>query len=103
MGRGLPDFSSVCGNPRPSECRRRTVHQALHTPFVSNEAYFGGAKPNRPSSEELGPFIRATTWNIERGIEFDGIRISLTEPDKFGTYIESKKDPKSKPLTADAL
>jgi endonuclease/exonuclease/phosphatase family metal-dependent hydrolase len=79
------------------------LDQLLHTPFVSNEAYFGGAKPNRPSSEELGPFIRATTWNIERGIEFDGIRISLTEPDKFGTYIESKKDPKSKPLTADAL
>jgi len=79
------------------------LDQLLLTPFVSNEAYFGGAKPNRPSSEELGPFIRATTWNIERGIEFDGIRISLTEPDKFGTYIESKKDPKSKPLTADAL
>src|SRR5580693_8631715 len=48
------------------------LDQLLHTPFVSNEAYFGGAKPNRPSSEELGPFIRATTWNIERGIEFDG-------------------------------
>lgn len=79
------------------------LHQLLHTPFLSNEAFYGGAKPNRPSSEALGPFIRATMWNIERGIEFDGIRISLTEPDKFGKYIEEKKNPKSKPLTKEEL
>ena len=75
------------------------MDQLLHTPFLSNEAFYGGAKPNRPSSEALGPFIRATMWNIERGIEFDGIRISLTEPNKFGKYKEEKKEPKSKPLT----
>jgi endonuclease/exonuclease/phosphatase family metal-dependent hydrolase len=79
------------------------LDQLLHTPFLSNEAFYGGAKPNRPSSEALGPFIRATMWNIERGIEFEGIRISLTEPDKFGKYIEEKKDPKSKPLTKEEL
>jgi hypothetical protein len=32
-------------------------------------------------------------WNIERGIEFDGIRISLTDPDQFEKYIEEKKVP----------
>jgi endonuclease/exonuclease/phosphatase family metal-dependent hydrolase len=79
------------------------LDQLLHTPFLSNEAFYGGAKPNRPSSESLGPFMRATMWNIERGIEFDGIRISLTEPDKFEQYVQEKKDPKSKPLTAEAL
>jgi endonuclease/exonuclease/phosphatase family metal-dependent hydrolase len=79
------------------------LDQLLHTPFLSNEAFYDGAKPNRPSSEALGPFLRATMWNIERGIQFDGIRISMTEPGKFGKYIEEKKDPKSKPLTADAL
>jgi endonuclease/exonuclease/phosphatase family metal-dependent hydrolase len=79
------------------------MDQLLHTPFLSNEAFYVGAKPNRPSSEALGPFIRATMWNIERGIEFDGIRISLAEPDKFGKYIQEKKDPKSKPLTKEEL
>jgi hypothetical protein len=79
------------------------LDQLLHTPFLSNEAFYSGAKPNRPSSEALGPFLRATMWNIERGIEFDGIRISLTEPEKFGKYIEEKKDPKSKPLTTEEL
>ena len=88
---------------KPNAQLAARLDQLLHTPFLSNEAFYGGAKPNRPSSEALGPFIRATMWNIERGIEFDGIRISLTEPDKFGKYIEQKKDPKSKPLTKEEL
>jgi endonuclease/exonuclease/phosphatase family metal-dependent hydrolase len=79
------------------------MDQLLHTPFVNNEAYLAGAKPNRPSSEALGPFIRATMWNIERGVELDGILISLTEPDKFGKYIDEKRDPKSNALTAEKL
>jgi len=87
----------------PSEQLAARLDQLLHTPFLSNEAFYSGAKPNRPSSEAMGPFLRATMWNIERGIEFDGIRISLTEPDKFGKYIDEKKDPKSKPLTKEEL
>jgi hypothetical protein len=88
-------------DPSPELAAR--LDQLLHTPFLRNEAFYGDAKPNRPSSDALGPFLRATTWNIERGIEFDGIRISLTEPDKFEASIQEEKDPKSKPLTADAL
>jgi len=87
----------------PSAELAARLDQLLHTPFLSNEAFYGGAKPNRPLSETLGPFIRATMWNIERGIEFDGIRISLTEQDQFEKYIDGKKDPKSKPLSPEAL
>jgi endonuclease/exonuclease/phosphatase family metal-dependent hydrolase len=79
------------------------LNQLLHTPFISNEAYLSGAKPNRPSTDALGPFLRATMWNIERGNELDGIKIALTEPDKFGKYINEKKDSKSKPLNAEEL
>jgi endonuclease/exonuclease/phosphatase family metal-dependent hydrolase len=79
------------------------LNQLLHTPFLSNEAYLSGARPNRPSSDALGPFLRATMWNIERGNELEGIKIALTEPDKFGKYIEEKKDPKSKPLDTQAV
>ena len=87
----------------PSEQLAARLDQLLRTPFLSNEAFYEGAKPKRPSSEAMGPFLRATMWNIERGIEFDGIRTSLSEQDKFGTYIEQKKDPKSKPLTMEEL
>jgi hypothetical protein len=31
------------------------LDKLLHTPSISNEAYLGGAKPNRPSSDALGP------------------------------------------------
>jgi len=88
-------------DPSPQLAAR--LDQLLHTPFLSNEAFYSGAKPNRPSSQALGPFLRATAWNIERGIQFDGIRTSLAEPDKFEAYIQKKKDAKSKPLTPDAL
>jgi hypothetical protein len=55
------------------------LDKLLHTPFLSNEAYLSGAKPNRPSSDSLGPFISAICWNIERGIQFHAIRISISE------------------------
>ena len=87
----------------PSKQLAARLDQLLRTPFLSNEAFYAGAKPKRPSSEAMGPFLRATMWNIERGIEFDGIRTSLSEQDKFGAYIEQKKDPKSKPLTMEEL
>jgi endonuclease/exonuclease/phosphatase family metal-dependent hydrolase len=87
----------------PSKQLADRLDQLLRTPFLSNEAFYAGAKPKRPSSEAMGPFLRATMWNIERGIEFDGIRISLSEQDKFAAYIEQKKDPKSKPLTREEL
>jgi endonuclease/exonuclease/phosphatase family metal-dependent hydrolase len=79
------------------------MDRLLHTPFLNNEAYLAGAKPTRPSSEDLGPFIRATMWNIERGDDLDGILTALTAPENFDKYIAEKKDPQSKPLTADEL
>ena len=61
------------------------MDKLLGPPFVSNEAYLAGAKPIRPSSKALGPFIRAAFWNIERGIELDSIKLALTKPDQLFT------------------
>ena len=49
---------------KPNAKLAARLDQLLHTPFLSNEAFYAGAKPNRPSSEALGPFLRATMWNI---------------------------------------
>jgi endonuclease/exonuclease/phosphatase family metal-dependent hydrolase len=87
--------------PEPSVAEK--MEKLLHTPFVSNEAYLDGAKPKRPSSDALGPFIRSTFWNIERGIELDAIKVALTKPDQFDKVIADKKDPEAKPLTAGEL
>jgi endonuclease/exonuclease/phosphatase family metal-dependent hydrolase len=90
-------------NDPPSPALAEKLEHLLNTPFLSNEAYFNGAKPKRPSSPELGPLLRAICWNIERGIHFDQIRIALSEPGKFDQVLAEKKDPKTKPLTSDQL
>jgi len=79
------------------------LERVLTTPIISNEAHFNGAKPKRPTSPELGPFLRAICWNIERGIRFDAIRIALSEPEKFDSVLAEKVDPKAKPLSAEEL
>ena len=90
-------------NDPPLPALAEKLEHIVTTPFLSNEAYFNGAKPKRPSSPELGPFLRAIYWNIERGIQFDPIRIALSEPEKFDQVLAKGHDPKAKPLTPDQL
>jgi endonuclease/exonuclease/phosphatase family metal-dependent hydrolase len=90
-------------NATPPAPVAKKLQKLLTTPFVNNEAYYQGAKPKRPSSPELGPYLRAVMWNIERGIQFDEIRIALTQPERFNSLLPDGKDPKQKPLTADEL
>jgi len=87
----------------PPPALQEKLDRVLTTPFISNEAYLDGARPKRPTSPELGPYMRAVFWNIERGIQFDPIRIALSEPDKFDQVIAEKKDAKAKPLTPEQL
>ncbi len=55
----------------------------LTTPFVNNDAGEAGIDPHRPSVETLGPVLRVGLWNIERGLNFDLIRTSLTDTSDF--------------------
>ena len=59
------------------------LHTLLRTPFVNNEAYFNGTKPLRPDLKGMGPSLRLVEWNIERGIEFDKIKLALTDTQGF--------------------
>ena len=59
------------------------LHTLLTTPFVNNEAYFNGTKPLRPDLKDMGPSLRLVEWNIERGIEFDKIKLALTDTQGF--------------------
>jgi len=97
------ELVQVSQNATPDQTLADKMNRLLHTPFVNNEAYLKGVKPIRPTSDELGPFVRTAFWNIERGIELDGIKIALSEPEKFDQVIAEKKDPKEKPLDADEL
>ena len=53
------------------------------TPFVSNEAYYRGAKPHLPEIEGLGRSLRVLFWNIERGVTLDDVILLFTDKDGF--------------------
>ena len=57
--------------------------RVLETPIVDNEASRLGAKPHRPVVSRLGPILRAAQWNIERGLQFDMIRLALSDSQEF--------------------
>ncbi|MCZ6879244.1 MAG: endonuclease/exonuclease/phosphatase family protein, partial [Acidobacteria bacterium] len=53
------------------------------TPFLSNEAYYRGARPHLPDIEGVGPSLRLVYWNIERGIRLDEIKLLFTDKEGF--------------------
>src|SRR5579872_6710828 len=73
--------------PRPLQLK---LNHLLTTPFVSNQASAAGRRPLKPVSTELGKFLRVAQWNIERGLEFDAVRLAFTDPRRFTALMESK-------------
>ena len=66
------------------------LHTLLTTPFINNEAYFNGVKPLRPDLKGMGPSLRLVEWNIERGIEFDKIKLLLTDKQGFINEVHAR-------------
>jgi endonuclease/exonuclease/phosphatase family metal-dependent hydrolase len=57
-------------------------------PFVSNEAYYAGAKPHKPSLHGT-PSLRVVMWNIERGLSLERIKLAFTDERAFLAKIEA--------------
>jgi endonuclease/exonuclease/phosphatase family metal-dependent hydrolase len=62
----------------------------LTTPFVSNRAGASAVRPLKPSSPQTGKFLRVAEWNIERGLEFDAVRLAFTDTQGFAALMEQK-------------
>ena len=62
---------------------RDKLHAITTTPFLSNEASYHGAQPHRPKLNQLGSSLRLLTWNIERGLELNGIKLLFANSEKF--------------------
>jgi endonuclease/exonuclease/phosphatase family metal-dependent hydrolase len=58
------------------------------TPFVSNEAYYAGAKPHKPSLQGA-PSLRVVFWNIERGLRLEEIKLAFTDKRAFLAKMEA--------------
>ena len=60
----------------------------LTTPFLSNEAYYRGARPHQPVVGRIGKSLRLVAWNIERGLELDDIKLMFTSPSGFQQRVQ---------------
>ena len=67
---------------RPTGPLKQKLSSLLSTPFIQ-AALESGASPRRPRVEGLGPVARAAEWNIERGLNFDLIRLAFSDPEGF--------------------
>jgi endonuclease/exonuclease/phosphatase family metal-dependent hydrolase len=63
----------------------------MTTPFVNNEAYLNGVRPQPLEVPRLGTTMRVALWNIERGLELDYIELFLTNKDAFMAKVEEER------------
>jgi endonuclease/exonuclease/phosphatase family metal-dependent hydrolase len=78
----------------PPEALQNKLRLLLTTPFVSNAATARGARPLLPSTAKLGRFLRVVFWNVERGLEYDAIRLAFTDAAGFDRLIDSSAYPR---------
>lgn len=69
---------------------RDKLNKLLTTPFVRNNASDAGRTPLKPSSAGTRKVLRTVQWNIERGLEFDAIRLAFTDPNAFNSLMDEK-------------
>lgn len=82
------------------------LQKLLTTPFVQNAGPGGGRMPLKPTIPAIGKIVRVAQWNIERGLEFDAIRLALTDSKQFNALMEdkgSKADEKTRDEIAEQL
>src|ERR1044072_8193469 len=72
----------------PPEALRDKLKQLLTTPFVSNHAFRSSVRPLKPGSPQMGKFLRVAEWNIERGLEFDAVKLAFTDAHQFADLMD---------------
>src|SRR5580700_5224595 len=68
---------------RPAAPLEEKLDTLLRTPFLNNDAAAVGGQPHRPLVDGIGPVLRVASWNIERGLNFDLIKLALSDPEAF--------------------
>ena len=62
------------------------------TPFVSNEAYYRGARARVPEIDGLGRSLRLMYWNAERGYYLDEMKLLLSDPEAFMALVKEAQE-----------
>jgi endonuclease/exonuclease/phosphatase family metal-dependent hydrolase len=76
------ELKQLSDDPIPPELAKK-ADQLLRSPFISNEAWHSGLRPQRPDLPQLGPGLRAVMWNVERGLNIELLRLLFTDKKAF--------------------
>jgi endonuclease/exonuclease/phosphatase family metal-dependent hydrolase len=87
------ELVTLSNTNRPPAPLANKLDRLLTTPFVNNAAAAAGVQPLKPSAEGVGPVARVVSWNIERGINFDLIRLAFSDPQGFRHAVEQRGKP----------
>src|ERR1700733_3025970 len=74
----------------PAAPLEEKLDRLLTTPFLNTDASAMGAGPRRPIVDGIGPVLRVANWNIERGLNFDLIKLALSDPEGFKQAAEEQ-------------
>ena len=74
----------------PPPALNERLHKLLTTPFVRNTASDAGRNALKPTVLDVGKILRVAQWNIERGLEFDAVRLAFTDSKQFNALMEDK-------------
>jgi endonuclease/exonuclease/phosphatase family metal-dependent hydrolase len=85
------DLLALGAENAPKAPLKTKLDTVLTTPFISNEAYYSGARPVRPDLPGLGPSLRVVMWNIERGLRLDDIKALLADREGFIKRLDGSK------------
>jgi endonuclease/exonuclease/phosphatase family metal-dependent hydrolase len=74
------ELENLATAAHPESALAERLNEILTTPFVATSA---DVSPHRPSVSGLGTIVRAASWNIERGVNFELIESALGKPEQF--------------------
>lgn len=77
------ELVTLSDTDQPAQALSEKLDRVLRTPILSNAATLEGAVPHRPLVNGIGPVLRVASWNIERGLNFDLIKLALSDPEGF--------------------
>ncbi|MBU3759460.1 MAG: hypothetical protein FGM27_05960 [Candidatus Omnitrophica bacterium] len=90
------ELQSLARSPRAPDEFQKKLKAFWETPIISNEAYFRGVRPAHLSLPEIGPFIRAATWNVEKSFHIPNLVKLLESPENLSLLVR-----RDKPLAPD--
>jgi hypothetical protein len=77
------ELVTLSDTDQPGRPLAEKLDRLLTAPILNNDAALAGIRPHRPYVDGIGPVLRVVSWNIERGLNFDLIRLALSDPDAF--------------------